>query len=135
MFIDTPANTMRLASEKDDLPFLIRRRAAEFYFNNRDAQPTYSDCRVAAANFKDSTGIEIKASELKDILALYPQARISLAFYGPGDTGSEIAAALAHFYVGCEWPTYGDQIDIDAFMSLFVSQRERVRTAIARAAA
>ena len=128
MFIDTPQNTLKLAGRQEDITndgthylMRMRRDTSMFFYENRDAKPSANNYAVAAQFFTEITEVEIGAEQAEAILALYPHTRIKIAKYdGIRDTEVRdgLSSAAAHFFLGCEWPNNGDNVDIDAFVGL-----------------
>ncbi|HCF3018596.1 TPA: hypothetical protein NIB55_005866 [Pseudomonas aeruginosa] len=54
------------------------------------------------------------------MLSLYPRTRISLAVDGEAD--DELSFAAAHFFLGTSWPTFGDKVDVTAFVNVLQQQ-------------
>lgn len=89
-----------------------------FLYQNRDKQPTEQHYLHAAEFMSATAGFEIDVEMAKGILSLYPHARIKIAKYdGLGDTEVRdlVASALSDFFLGCNWPTYGDNVDLTVF--------------------
>jgi hypothetical protein len=131
MYIDTPDKTMALATklggaQDADVRLLLRMRlqSSTFYYENRNATPTPQDYVEVAQRMSDATELDISVEQAEAILALYPHARIKVALYGTSDTDvrEELMFAAAHFFLGCAWPTYGDCVDIEAFVELLKKQ-------------
>lgn len=128
----TPADIMRCAARPegiDDISFVLKRQSACAFFGNITAKPTPEDIAEAVAMMADYFEIETTEAELEAILTLYPQAAIGLAEWGADDTDirGQIASAYSNLYLGCDWPTYGDNVDLDAFTAILKAQIERVR--------
>lgn len=70
------------------------------------------------------TKIKFDAKQTESMLNLYPKARIELATNGLLDTSvrNALSVAVAHFFLGCSWPTYGDNIDIETFTGVLKRQ-------------
>jgi hypothetical protein len=133
MYIDSPQKTMALAAklggpQDADVRSLMRMRlqSCTFYYENRNAMPTAQDYVDAAQRMSEATELDISVEQAEAILALYPHARIKIALYGTSDTDvrEEMMFAAAHFFLGCEWPVYGDNVDIEAFVQLLKEQAE-----------
>ena len=132
MFIDKPQNTMKLAHMAEGITddgrhYLLRMRqdSALFFYENRDAAPSEANYIATAEFLSEITGLRIDAKQAQAILSLYPQVRIKIAVYdGISDTDVRdgLSFAAAHFFLGCEWPTYGDKVNMDEFTSLLQMQ-------------
>lgn len=123
MILMTPAETIRMDSDRVNPLAGLLASSARFYMENRHANPTdddYNDAAKAlseACEFKFSE-FKFSAIEAKALLDLYPHARIKLALYGTSDTearGHMLGCASNHF-LSCDWPTYGDKIDLNDFL-------------------
>lgn len=126
MFIDSAKNTMRFINAEDGITndgthYLIRMRrdASKFYMDNIDLQLSEENLQETAEFISEITGLECNTSQVTLLLKLYPHVRIKIAEYnGISDTDVRdgISQAVAHFFLGCEWPTFGDEIDIEQFV-------------------
>ena len=133
MLIDTPANTMSLMSSKFDLTedgthvlMVMRRNSALFYLENRDAVPAEDEFTKAAATLTEITELEISTEVAKSILSLYPHVRINIAEYGADDCQSDLAFVAAHFFLGCRWPEYRDDVEIEHFVNALKAEAGRM---------
>lgn len=111
--------------EGRNIVFHMQKQAMEFYIKNKDAQPTEEHFRQVIEFYSDTTGILFNIDEIKAILSLYPHVRIKLAVYeGTFDTDVRdmLSSAITHFFLKCEWPTYGDNVDIDKFIEILQEQ-------------
>ena len=143
MFIDSPSNVLRIAADQhgvtdDGTHYLLRMRrdASAFFLAQRDAQPSEDNYAAVAAFMSEITGLVIDAVCAKQLLSLYPQTRINVAEFGgiaATDVRDGLSFVAAHFFLGCSWPTFGDSVDIDAFVGLL--QRQAVLMGFARSKA
>lgn len=71
-----------------------------------------------ASILTDQTGVRITAVHAAEILTFYPHAKRSFAKYGGDDTGvcDQLADSIARYFLGCDWPIYGDNADMDDFI-------------------
>jgi len=132
MFIDTPENTLRLAAGDErqgteGTHYLLRMRqdAARFYLENVGAIPSDESYEDARQYLAEISGLEFTRKQTESFLDLYPHARIKIAKYGGiGDTDvrDELSFAVAHLFLGCSWPTYGENQDIDLFLQMLQAQ-------------
>jgi hypothetical protein len=132
MHISTPANTLSLNARIEDRQadglhyiFAMQRSASQFYLDNAAAQPSEKHLEEVAGYFAGITGLAFSSEQAEAILSLYPRARIKVAVYDgifDTDVRDELSFAVAHFFLGCSWPTYGDAIDLDEFMDLMTRQ-------------
>lgn len=132
MFIDTPHNTLKIASLEDGITddgrhYLLRMRQDDstFFLQNRNVMPSLQNYTDAASFLSEITGLKFDADSASAILSLYPQVRIKLAKHngiGNTDVRHELSFAASHFFLGCTWPTYGDKVNIDAFVALLQAQ-------------
>lgn len=102
-----------------EFTFELHRNAIKFHLENKDKQPDSSSLDKAVATIKESTGIELTSEQLSEILCLFPSERIKLAVYGISDT--EVREGMykvaCHFFAGCEAPTFGDEMDLNRFIT------------------
>lgn len=132
MFIQSPQDAVTLAKipyermgDGMHLCFHMQRNAMMFYTKHRHALPTLDQYRQAASVMTELAEVTITPDQAEAILALYPQARIKLAVYGDlqdTDTREAVSFAVAHYFLGCTWPSFGDGVDIDQFMDLLTKQ-------------
>jgi hypothetical protein len=96
-----------------------------FLYEHRNAQPTEKNYLDAAEFMSETAGFEINMERAKGILDLYPHARIKLAVYnGLGDTEvcDLVLSAMSNFFLGCDWVTYGDKVDLTIFLAALHKQ-------------
>ena len=96
-----------------------------FLYANRHAEPTEKHILNATEFIQSQIGFDLTEEQVKGILKLDPQAWIKLAVYdGLNDTEVRdlVSSAVAHFFLGCDWPTYGDNIDIVEFSKALRAQ-------------
>ncbi|EKF7416904.1 hypothetical protein EFK68_03800 [Pseudomonas aeruginosa] len=127
MFIASPETALRFAREEDGqledgLHYWFRgqREAVSGYLNNRDAQPSASQLRTAAEFLEKTTGLSWSVEQIREVLSLYPRTRITLAV--DGEAEDELSFAVAHFFLGTSWPTFGDRVDVTAFVDVLQQQ-------------
>jgi len=125
MFIDSAKNTLKIASRLDELTsdgthylLRMRRESAAFLYENRDAMPTDERYAEAAAYLKEITELEFSLEQTKNILSLYPNVKISLATSSLLSSREGLSFVAAHFFLGCDWPVYGDNIEVDDFLNI-----------------
>lgn len=125
MFIDSAKNTLNIASRLDELTsdgthylLRMRRESSAFLYENRDVMPTDERYAQAAAFLKEITELEFTLEQTKNILSLYPNVRISLATSSISASKEGLSFVAAHFFLGCNWPVYGDNIDADEFLKI-----------------
>lgn len=132
MFIDTPENTLRISRNEDGRVddgrhYLLHMRQgnSEFLLKNRLATPTQENYEAVAANFTEQTGLAFTAQQAANILDLYPNSRIKIAMYNgikDSDVRDGLADVMAHFFLGCRWPVFGDTIEIKEFLVVLQKQ-------------
>lgn len=132
MFIDTPENTLKLAAGDERLRpesthYLLRMRqdAARFYMENVGAIPSHESYERARQYLAEISGLEFSREQTESLLDLYPHARIKIAVYGgirDTDVRDELSFAVAHLILGCSWPTFGENQDIDLFLETLQTQ-------------
>jgi hypothetical protein len=74
----------------------------------------------------DNIGIQISRKAIEIILTLYPKVKIELLEFSVDDTESMsmLANAITNFYLKCDWPCYGDKIDVNAFQNILQKEIE-----------
>jgi hypothetical protein len=132
LFIDTPRNTLHLAEAAriaggNDAAFRLRLRqeAARFYLELKELEPNRAQYAEAARFMSDISGLALTAGHASDLLLLYPHARIRLAAFRSSqdlEVRESLAFALAHFLLGCRWPTANDRVDGQRFLALLREQ-------------
>lgn len=132
MYISTPSQTLQLGNQSQEITengthylLSMHRESAKFFLKNTNAQPNEEEYQEIIAYVVEIAGIHLTLSEVIQILALYPHARIKVAeYHGLTDTHvrDEISFLIAHFFLGCSWPVYHDQIDMDEFIHLLKLQ-------------
>jgi hypothetical protein len=101
---------------------------AKFLKENVSAAPNHKGYSTVADYIQSITGIAFQVEDAKLLLDLYPRARIKVAEFGieDSDVKDEIAFSVSHFFLGCSWPTYGEQVDHDSFVDLLKRQANKV---------
>lgn len=101
-----------------EFSFKLHRDGAKFYLENKDAEPKREHYEAAANHIRETIGVILTPEQTRDILILFPSARIKLAVYdGTGDTEVRdlISDAAFGYFAGTEAPSYGDKVDVDRF--------------------
>lgn len=133
MFVDSTHKVMSAAKENlalyndAELESLFSTRAdnTQFYLENVNVSPTTHQVYEVAHIIKIVTGIDCDSFLAKTILSLYPTAKIQVAVYGTeSDAKDEILWAVAHFFLGCPWPTYNDDVQLTEFVLLLQKQAQ-----------
>ena len=95
--------------------FKMHRDSIKFYLKNINEFPSVKEYDNAIDFIKHETDIAFKSDELRAILSLFPCVRIKLAVYGFYDTEvkEDVMKAISNFILGCDWPSYGDSMDIN----------------------
>lgn len=132
MYINDPKHILRLADSEEGLTddgthYLCRmqRDSAKSYWDNADLTPTEAAYRAASEFLTEITQIRIDEDATRRILSLYPHARINLAeANGIGTTldRENLSFVVAHFFLGSRWPTFGDEVDVERFVSILQSE-------------
>jgi len=103
----------------------LRRETACFHYELRDLEPEALLIEAAAAFMSAISGLLIGDEEARALLTLYPTARIRLAAYrdtADVEVREALAFCVAHFFLGCRWPSVHDRLDHDAFLALLRDQ-------------
>lgn len=105
------------------LEFIANTNMFFYTWRNSPMNPTHA---LHAAEFMSAqAGFEISPEQAEGILTLYPHARIKMVQYEGLDTTEVrdlVSDALAHFFLGCTWPTYGDKINAEVFCKALYRQ-------------
>lgn len=123
MFIITPEQAIRAAG--DPTISAMRRDGNRFLLNNQALVMSTKACKEACDSIAEHAGISLTTETLQAILGLYPSARIKIAEADgcwDTDVNDSLMSTIAHFFMGCPWPTYGDKIDIDLFRKILIKQ-------------
>jgi len=124
MFILKPEVVVRLA-QTDSTVLNMRRDYHKALYSLRDFPLNRFEETDVPSFVKEHTELEIPNDVLKNILDLYPEARIRIVQnYGKIDTdvGDIILDAISHFFLGCSWPTGADNVDMPFFMGVLKAQ-------------
>ena len=126
MFVDSAKNTMRLAQDSENL-FVINMRSKTTMeiLNHRYMATPDEAYRDVAALWAEHAKVDLTIGQVEAILSLYPRERIAMVLantVSDTDIADQLMSVLAHFYLGCTWPTYGDNVDTDRFLSLLQHQ-------------
>lgn len=115
-----------LANSEDNKILLnMQSNLSLLLYRNHDAQLNEKYLLNATEFLQSNLGWDISQDQVKAILALYPHARIKLVVYeGLNDTEVRdlVAGAVADFFLGCPWPTYGDKVDMLEFLTALRKQ-------------
>jgi hypothetical protein len=130
MFITTPGKVLALDASPHDkvegthMVLLMQRNAARALLDNVGLRPTEAEYKAAADHLRWAIGVSLSVAEVTALLEVYPRARLKLSEWGIGDTEvrEELSSAFAHLLTGSQWPTYGDDVDVDAFVALLRRQ-------------
>ncbi|OUR64545.1 hypothetical protein A9Q79_04375 [Methylophaga sp. 42_25_T18] len=126
MVVDSTNKVMNAAKESialDESLFSSKADTAQFYLENVNLTPTTHQVFEVAHIIKIVTGINCDTSLAKIILTLYPTAKIQVAVYGTeSDAKDEILWAVSHFFLGCPWPTFEDNVELTDFILLLQQQ-------------
>lgn len=98
-----------------------------FLFEHRHKQLDERMALKAAEFVSSQIGFDLNPEQVKGILDLYPHARVKFIEYG-GANDTEVCGlvsdAVADFFLGCDWPVYGDNLsDLQMFMFRELLQR------------
>lgn len=124
MFILSPKYITKPTSELGVAPRYISFHKNSFLMANRNVQPTAGQLEEAAAYIREFSQIDLSATEVGEMLMLYPKSRIALATEGMACTSTEdeLAFMVAHFFLECSWPTIGDEVDMQRFVDVLKDQ-------------
>lgn len=127
MYIAKPGLVMDWAKSSDQNYLLnMRTNLSEYLYENRFATPTDGQYVEAADFIEEISGLRLDGEQIRGLLSLYPSARIKVALEGLGDTDirDSLSFAISHFILGCGWPTYGDKVDVEEFVTILQRQAE-----------
>jgi len=126
MLVDSTSKVMAAAKGNiilDESLFSSRANTAQFYLDNVNLSPTTHQVYEVAHIIKIVTGIDCDTLLARIILTLYPTAKIQVAVYGTeSDAKDEILWAVSHFFLGCPWPTFEDNVELTEFVLLLQQQ-------------
>ena len=126
MVVDSTNKVMNAAKESialDGSLFSSKTNTAQFYLENVNLSPSTHQVYEVAHIIKIVTGIDCSTTLAKTILTLYPTAKIQVAVYGTeSDAKDEILWAVAHFFLGCPWPSFEDNVELTEFILLLQQQ-------------
>jgi len=114
---DIPVDQVLYEAEEEISVLLnITRNINSFLFDNRNVELSTADIVFASETFQENVGLNLTEVQMRGIISLYPHARIKLAYYGEDtETVDCLLDAFAHFFLGCQWPTYGDDVSPNVF--------------------
>ena len=97
----------------------MQKSRMQFALDNAALLPKLGDLDAVIDYIGDESGILLSQDEMSRILTLYPAQRGKLAVYGWEDTEvrEQMLDVIAHFMANTRWPTGGDGIDMDKFLS------------------
>lgn len=126
MKVDSAKNTMAIAENPNQFFVVESRLRQSMELLNHRYIATPDECYyTVVALWKEEAKLELKASQVETILSLYPRDRILLTLVGNTinpDVREAMLDVLAHFFLGCKWPDYGDNVDKERFISLLQHQ-------------
>jgi len=127
MKIFNPKTALDFAAKKDDelveglhYWFAMQRDSNALLIEHINAQPNERQLEDAVEFLAETTGLAWTTAQVTMLISLYPRARITLA--GGGTAHEQLAFAVAHFFLNTSWPTYGDNVDVSAFVELLQRQ-------------
>lgn len=127
MNIFNPKTALDFAAKKDDelvdglhYWFAMLRDSNALLIEHINVQPSERQLENAVAYLEELTDLAWTTSQVTMLISLYPRARITLA--GSGTAHEDLAFAAAHFFLNTSWPTYGDEVDVNAFVELLQRQ-------------
>jgi hypothetical protein len=123
MFITNPNQALKLPNYENAYLLEMNSNMTKFYLKNKNLDLTEKQYNKALDELQEMTNLNFTLEQLKDILSLYPQSRIQLAAH---DSYEDLAFAIAHFFLYCSWPTYGDNINLDDFLHLLQTQAKTI---------
>jgi hypothetical protein len=100
----------------------------KFLWLNSNRQASDYHYEQARNYISEISGIYLNDQQIRDLIVFYPRVRIYLACYdGTYDTEvrEELSSMIANFLLGCDWPMYGDDVDVDVFIEALQSQAKR----------
>lgn len=108
---------------KDGVEYGLAQRHKEsviFYQENKDKQIKEEDYKNALISIESYIDISLTEDQLINILSFFPFVRVRMAVYGVEGQGNaeDLCDMISSFLMGVQWPTFGDDVDIDDFMAL-----------------
>lgn len=122
----TPAQVLAF-DKNEDLRFCLEilRDGSQAALRMLDERPSGDSVTKAVEFLSGITDLDLNDEQVGRLLDLYPRTRIALIEDGGlCDTGirEQLSDMVATFFVGCTWPTYGDNVDVEAFQALLRRQ-------------
>jgi 3-keto-L-gulonate-6-phosphate decarboxylase len=111
--------------EHNEMLLNMHANRSKYLYENRHAPMTYDLFLKTTEFVQANLGWDITQEQVEDILNLYPQARIEIAVTGgvnDTDVRDCVLNAFAHFFLGCDWVTYGDKVDLSVFLQAIHKQ-------------
>jgi hypothetical protein len=126
MKIDTAKNTLQTAESANQF-FLIegRLRQSMEMLNHRYLATPIESYQTVVALWEKEAKWNFTTDQVETILSLYPRDRILITLIGNTinpDAKEAALDVLAHFFLGCKWPDFGDSVDMERFVSLLQHQ-------------
>lgn len=100
----------------------------KFLWLNSNRQASDYHYEQARDYISEISGIYLNDQQIRDLIVFYPRVRINLACYdGTYDTEvrEELSSMISDFLLGCDWPMYGDNVDVGVFIEALQSQAKR----------
>ena len=98
----------------------IKANIAKMIIKNQHLPIPEDQLSLSQKLLEHETGIVFTNKEVRDIICSYPYCRASIIEYGLMDTEakSTLVSALSLLVLGCEWPNYGDKINLEEFVKV-----------------
>lgn len=110
------------AKEQED--FYIFDSYADFvkyHLEHKDVCPIEKAYEYAVKEIAENAYINFSVEQVKDILSFYPYALIELA------ENEEVEFdCISHFFLGCQWPKFKDNININEFLEILHFQVKKI---------
>jgi hypothetical protein len=97
--------------------FRMQKDIEKFYHDNMDDIPSEAEFQGALNVIKEHAELELAPEQLQELFNLHPKVRIAVASHGPTYTEvrGQLLSMITKTILGCEYPTYGDHVDMDQF--------------------
>lgn len=130
MFIIEPSRVIAISEKEDGVlqegmhyTFRIQRESIAESLKHIGKYPNDTQIDECSKYLAELTDLLWSRNQVRDLLALYPNARIRVAARGAcKEASDDLNFAVAHFFLNTSWPTYGDNVDMVKFMNLLHKQ-------------
>jgi hypothetical protein len=89
-----------------------------------DAELTPQEYADVSVFLTTLTGVRLTAYHSAEILSCYPNVKEKISRYGLGDSEvrESLSDSIARYFLGRDWPNYGEGANMDEFIALLKTQ-------------